>query len=117
MDSSFGKSIKALVTDIDGSITDGKRRISIAAIEVLRKVEEKGIPVTICGGSFGFVNFFDYCRRKRLKFQLPRGSRCLDAGGFKGKSREVGRGEFLGKMFSNTFTPLDSTIYAISVLF
>ena len=64
-------------------------------VNELQTSEEKGIPVTICGGSFGFVNFFDYCRRKRLKFQLPRGSRCLDAGGFKGKSREVGRGEFL----------------------
>ena len=62
----------------------------------LRRSEEKGIPVTLCGGSSGFVNFFDYCRGKRLKFQLPRGSRCLDAGGFKGKSREVGREEFLG---------------------
>ncbi len=51
MDSSFGKSIKALVTDIDGSITDGKRRISIAAIEVLRKVEEKGIPVMLASGN------------------------------------------------------------------
>ena len=65
-------------------------------VNELQTSEEEGIPVTICGGSFGFVNFFDYCRRKRLKFQLPRGSRCLDAGGFKGKSREVGRGEFLG---------------------
>ena len=46
-----GKSINALVTDIDGSITDGKRRISIAAIEVLRKVEEKGIPVMLASGN------------------------------------------------------------------
>lgn len=57
--------------------------------------EDDDIPVTICGGSSGLVNFFDYCHRKRLKFQLPRGSRCLDAGGFKGKSREVEREEFL----------------------
>ena len=64
-------------------------------VDELRRSEQEGFPVTICGGSLGFVNFFDYCRRKRLKFQLPRGSRCLDAGGFKGKSREVGREEFL----------------------
>lgn len=51
MDSPFGKSIKALVTDIDGSITDEKRRISIAAIEVLRKVEKKGIPVMLASGN------------------------------------------------------------------
>jgi phosphoglycolate phosphatase (TIGR01487 family) len=51
MDSSDVKSIKALVTDIDGSITDGKRMISIAAIEVLREVEEKGIPVILASGN------------------------------------------------------------------
>jgi phosphoglycolate phosphatase (TIGR01487 family) len=51
MVSSDGKSINALVTDIDGSITDGKRRISIVAIEVLREVEKKGIPVMLASGN------------------------------------------------------------------
>jgi hypothetical protein len=64
-------------------------------VDEIRRSETGGIPVTLCGGSSGFVNFFDYCRKERLRFQLPRGSRCLDAGGFKGKSREVGREEFL----------------------
>ena len=53
--------------------------------------------MTICGGSFGFVNFFDYCRGNGLKFRLPSGSRTLDAGGFKGKSREVKREEFVSE--------------------
>ncbi len=61
----------------------------------LRSSEEEGIPVTLCGGSFGFVNFFDYCHEKGLTFRLPIGSRILDAGGFKGRSREVKREEFL----------------------
>ncbi len=64
-------------------------------IQALQSAEEKGTPVAICGGSFGFVNFFDYCMSKGIKFHLPAGSRCLDAGGFKGRSREVGRKEFL----------------------
>lgn len=64
-------------------------------VDVLRTSEDKGIPVVICGGSFGFVNFFDYCQRKGLTFHLPSGSRCLDAGGFKGRSREIGRKDFL----------------------
>ncbi len=61
----------------------------------LRSSEEEGMPVTLCGGSFGFVNFFDYCREKGLRFRLPPGSRMLDAGGFKGRSREVNRDEFI----------------------
>ncbi len=64
-------------------------------LDELRRSETEGVPITICGGSFGFVNVFDYCREKGLRFRLPPGSRTLDAGGFKGKSREVKREEFV----------------------
>jgi hypothetical protein len=64
-------------------------------IDELQRSERGGPPVTICGGSFGFVNFFDHCREKELRFSLPPGSRTLDAGGFKGRSREVKREEFV----------------------
>lgn len=49
--SSKGNSIRALVTDIDGTITDGKRRISTKVIEALRKIEKKGIPVMLASGN------------------------------------------------------------------
>lgn len=64
-------------------------------VDELCRSEAEKIPVALFGGSFGFVNFFDYCRAQGLRFRLPSGSRCLDAGGFKGRSREVGREEFL----------------------
>ncbi len=64
-------------------------------LKELRSSEEEDVPVTLCGGSFGFVNFFDTCREKGLRFKLPSGSRILDAGGFKGRSREVKREEFI----------------------
>ena len=44
-------SIRALVTDIDGTITDGKRRVSTKVIEALRRVEGKGIPVMLASGN------------------------------------------------------------------
>jgi len=66
-------------------------------LDELRCSEAEGIPITICGGSFGFVNVFDYCREKGLRFKLPPGSRTLDAGGFKGRSREVKREEFVSE--------------------
>jgi phosphoglycolate phosphatase (TIGR01487 family) len=43
--------IKALVTDIDGTITDGKRRVSTKVIEALRKVENRGIPIILASGN------------------------------------------------------------------
>jgi hypothetical protein len=64
-------------------------------VDEIRRSEAEGIRVTICGGSFGFVNVFDYCRDKGLRFRLSPGSRILDAGGFKGRSREVKREEFV----------------------
>ena len=56
----------------------------------LGRAEDEGTPVTIIGASFGFVNLFDACRAKDLQWRLPEGSRSMDAGGYKGKSREVG---------------------------
>ncbi len=66
-----------------------------ALVKELEKAQRENIPVTVCGGSFGFVNFFDFCKRQQTTFQMPEGSRILDAGGFKGRSREIGRQEFL----------------------
>ena len=43
--------VEAIAVDIDGTITDEKRRICISAIEALRKVEKAGIPVTIVTGN------------------------------------------------------------------
>jgi phosphoglycolate phosphatase (TIGR01487 family) len=39
------------VTDIDGSLTDGNRRISTGAIEALRLLEQRGIPVMLASGN------------------------------------------------------------------
>ena len=43
--------IEAIAVDIDGTITDDKRKICISAIEALRKAESKGIPTTIVTGN------------------------------------------------------------------
>ncbi len=74
----------------------GKEGFDISVlVDELHRSETEGIPITVCGGSFGFVNFFDTCRERDLRFRPPPGSRILDAGGFKGKSREVKRDEFV----------------------
>ena len=43
--------IEAIAVDIDGTITDERRRICISAIEALRKAEDKGIPTIIVTGN------------------------------------------------------------------
>ncbi len=65
------------------------------AVGYLKKCIEDQAPVTIIGGSFGFVNFIDNIAPQLGTLPLPEGSRVLDAGGFKGRSRELTRKGFL----------------------
>ncbi|HQC00347.1 MAG TPA: HAD hydrolase family protein, partial [Methanospirillum sp.] len=40
-----------MITDIDGTLTDEKRRLSTAAIEVIRELQENGIMVVLASGN------------------------------------------------------------------
>ncbi len=68
------------------------------AVAYLQKCIADETPVTIIGGSFGFVNFIDKVAPHLGSLPLPAGSRILDAGGFKGRSRELTRTGFLQMM-------------------
>jgi len=68
----------------------------------LREAEASGRPVVLLGASFAFVHFLDFCAERGLCFRLAPGSRVMDTGGFKGRSREVGR-EQLYRGFGETF--------------
>lgn len=57
--------------------------------QALTNAVSDNIPVTIAGGSFAFVHFSEYCKEKRWRISLAEGSRIVDAGGFKGKSRVI----------------------------
>jgi len=43
--------LKAIICDIDGTITDERRRISIGAIETLRIFIDRGVPVVLASGN------------------------------------------------------------------
>lgn len=51
-------------------------------------------PVFVFGTAFNLLAFMDDCATSSLRFQLPRGSRVLDTGGYKGRTREVPAAEF-----------------------
>jgi hypothetical protein len=53
-------------------------------------------PCVVFGTSFAFVHFFDRCREDGARYHLPGGSRVVETGGFKGKSREVARDVLYG---------------------
>jgi phosphoglycolate phosphatase (TIGR01487 family) len=43
--------MRAVITDIDGTLTDQRRRISTAAIEAIRRLVDGGIPVVLASGN------------------------------------------------------------------
>jgi len=59
----------------------------------LRSAEASGEPVAVLGTSFAFVHAEDGLGDRR--FELPPGSRVMQTGGYKGRSREVDPGALL----------------------
>jgi hypothetical protein len=66
-----------------------------ALSQALREAEAAGSPVMLVGATFSFVRFMDGCRQRGARFALPAGSRMADGGGYKGRSRELTKPEFL----------------------
>ncbi len=64
-------------------------------VRTLREVEARREPVCLLGTSFAFVQLLDVCLHEGWGFRLPEGSRLMDTGGFKGRSRELSRDELL----------------------
>jgi hypothetical protein len=50
-------------------------------------------PVFLLGTAFAFVHLFEECETRGRKFPLPAGSRAMETGGFKGRSREVAKAD------------------------
>ncbi len=55
-------------------------------------------PVLILATSFSLVNLLEKIENFSLRFRLPPGSRLFETGGYKGKTREVDRGELLKRL-------------------
>ncbi|MEE9220200.1 MAG: long-chain fatty acid--CoA ligase [candidate division NC10 bacterium] len=64
-------------------------------LRTLREIEARQEPVCLLGTSFAFVYLLDACLADSSSFRLPEGSRLMDTGGFKGRSRQVSREELL----------------------
>ena len=64
-----------------------------AMAEILGAAEAEDEPVALLGTSFAFVHAEDGLGARR--FELPRGSRVMQTGGYKGRSREIDAQELL----------------------
>lgn len=62
-----------------------------AFLASLERHRESGQPVLIAGTAFSFVHWLDSPEARRLSGVLPEGSRIMETGGFKGRSRVIPR--------------------------
>ena len=82
-------------------VTAGELRAE-PLVECLRALERSREPVLLIGVTYAFVGFIDRCAAYGTRFRLPYGSRIVDTGGTKGRSREMSRNGLL-RAFWETF--------------
>jgi len=64
----------------------------------LEHIEKSGEPYALLGASYSFVYMLDELEKMGTVFNLPKGSRILDTGGFKNKSREMELDDFYNRL-------------------
>lgn len=61
----------------------------------LQKTQRSGQPVLIFSTTFALADFLDHLQAQEIRLRLPRGSRILETGGYKGRRTEVARPELV----------------------
>ncbi len=66
---------------------------SAAALASLQHAEESSQPLVLLGTAFMFVHLLDELEQRGVSITLPPGSRVMETGGYKGRSRELPKAE------------------------
>jgi hypothetical protein len=95
----MGEIIHAMGGEGSGFFVGGDGEVDGEGLrDVLEDSVGAGTPLLLSGTAFGFVGWLDLAEGKGWSFNLPPGSRIMETGGYKGKSREVPRSELYGTM-------------------
>lgn len=82
-------------------------------LEVERLVDAlagSAAPVALCGAAFGFVHLLDALEQGGRRLVLPPGSRVMETGGFKGRSRELDRDAFRAALATGLGVPAERVV-------
>ncbi len=72
-----------------------RRGIDVKAlVGALQESEKTGVPIALVGATATYVYFMRACQDKGLTFNLPRGSRVCDGGGYRGRFGPITRNEY-----------------------
>ena len=81
-----------------------------AFIEDLAEAIDGDVAVCIAGTAFGLLSLVEHFESKHLTFQLPAGSRIMETGGFKGRTRTIARREFYQKLAQHFGIPTETIV-------
>jgi hypothetical protein len=90
----FGTIARHYASEFAGVVSNGAWQIDFEKTrERLSILTTENTPVAVCGTAFLFVHLCDWLVEHNLAFTLPCGSRVLETGGYKGRSRAVEKPE------------------------
>jgi hypothetical protein len=64
-----------------------------ATLNQLQAAVTAGKPLTLLGTAFSFVHLLDHLAENQMRFELPPGSRAMETGGYKNRSRVLPKAE------------------------
>ena len=64
----------------------------------LKTLCAEGRPACVLGTAFSFAHLLDEAQRRGVKLRLPEGSRAMETGGYKGRSRELPKTELYARL-------------------
>jgi len=79
-------------------------------LKALRVAIETRRPIILSATAFTLMHLLDYLGEKNLELEMPRGSRVLETGGYKGRSRSLPKTEFHALITKRLGIPSDSII-------
>jgi hypothetical protein len=95
----LGDERSAWLAGADGALDEAR------LVAALRGAEAAGRPVLIAATAFALVHALDLLAREDTRVQLPRGSRLMETGGFKGRSRVVERDQLYAAVHARLGIP------------
>ena len=112
----FGRPESAFVGRID---SDGAWTLDFsAALAALKSAIVNPQSLTLLGTAFSFVHLLDFLAEKNLSFALPPGSRVMETGGYKNRSRVLPKAELHALITERLSVPRENIIceYGMSEL-
>ena len=93
-----------------GFLVRGDQLQAERLLDGLERAAAGGVAVLVCGTAFALVHLLEGMESEGRRIALPKGSRAMETGGFKGRSRELGRDELYQRIESALGLPPDRIV-------